>query len=341
MSELVLRPREDFNIWQVAGGDEHRTYADELVRHNVALIGPGGPGPWSHKRRHATYEGRYVERFAREGADDLRRGDVVVLRTGRSTMRAVGIVQSPYQFYEAFDDLNGWDVQHGRRVLWWRLPTPVRFDSLVFPMVRFSGVNKTVVRKAAMASLERRARFPTTLAPIPPPEKQLDERELSPQLRACLETLRSWSRFYQNPARSGEDWPTEHETVANCVMPFFRALGWRKEEIAVEWKRYDVALVSPSARARENVHIIVEAKRIEDGIEGARLQVEERGYLHQFEKPPIVVVTDGFRYKAYAPTSGRCLAYANANKPRVSAQALFQLLSRVETLRRNHNGPMV
>ena len=37
-----------------------------------------------------------------------------------------------YEYENAFDDVNGWDLQHARRVRWCPLPVEYRFDSMVF-----------------------------------------------------------------------------------------------------------------------------------------------------------------------------------------------------------------
>ena len=42
------------------------------------------------------------------------------------------IVASDYLHVNAFDDVNGWDLQHVRRVRWCRLPAEHAFGSSVF-----------------------------------------------------------------------------------------------------------------------------------------------------------------------------------------------------------------
>ena len=44
-------------------------------------------------------------------------------RANRSLMR-VGLIASEYQYLPQFDDVNGWDLQHARRIRWYRLPAP-------------------------------------------------------------------------------------------------------------------------------------------------------------------------------------------------------------------------
>ena len=102
-------------VWQVSGGPADRPYADVFMRYGVALIGPGETGPWRSGRTDVDSAGS-VARFA----EQIQPGDLVLLRTGADTIVAVGIVAGHYDFLEPFDDVNGWDLRHGRRS-----PTPI------------------------------------------------------------------------------------------------------------------------------------------------------------------------------------------------------------------------
>src|SRR5207245_2705988 len=88
-----------------------------FLNHGVALIGPGDAGLWKSERGDVEFEGSFVRRFATEMAV----GHVVLLRTGIATIAAVGLVASDYLYLNAFDDVNGWDLQPARRVRWCRL----------------------------------------------------------------------------------------------------------------------------------------------------------------------------------------------------------------------------
>ena len=80
-------------IWQVSAGSRERSYFDQFLNYGVALIGPGDPGPWRSGRSDEEFGGGgFVRRFA----DELCIGDVLLLRTGQSTIRAVGLVASEY-----------------------------------------------------------------------------------------------------------------------------------------------------------------------------------------------------------------------------------------------------
>src|ERR1041385_8430384 len=98
-------------VWQMSAGPASRNYAEILLRHGVGVVGPGGPGAWT-ERPDEDYEGP----FARQIATEVRAGDVFLLRNGLATVCAVGLVSSNYEFFPQFDDVNGWDLNHGRRV---------------------------------------------------------------------------------------------------------------------------------------------------------------------------------------------------------------------------------
>lgn len=127
-------------VWQVSAG----------------LQGPGDAGPWlpsPYTDPAASYLRRFVERVAPE--------DVLLLRTGVATVAAVGTVASDYIYEERFDDVNGWDLQHARRVRWSRLSAPHTFSTRVFGAnpARFSRVrqSKRSRLRAALCQLSTNA----------------------------------------------------------------------------------------------------------------------------------------------------------------------------------------
>jgi hypothetical protein len=116
-------------VFQLAGGAPGRSHADVFLTYGVALIPPGDSGPWS--------EARYAYDFAIAGfvmrfAEEMRVGDVLLMRADKATVSAVGIVASDYLYLDQFDDVNGLDLQHARRVRWFRLPTNYTFATPVF-----------------------------------------------------------------------------------------------------------------------------------------------------------------------------------------------------------------
>jgi hypothetical protein len=132
------------DVWQISSGPASRSYAEVFLRHGVALIGPGDAGPWSPERDDGESEGAFVRRFASEPQF----GDAILVRSGLSRIRAVGLVASEYLHLEAFDDVNSYDLQHARCMRWSELPAEYAFAEPVFGAnpPRFSGVQDRRVR---------------------------------------------------------------------------------------------------------------------------------------------------------------------------------------------------
>ena len=120
-------------------------FADVFLRHGVGLIGPGDAGPWTADRDDEDFAdnqgtaGGFVRRFASEPQV----GDIVLLRTGLSHHPARSAWWPANTCYlNQFDNVNGWDLQHARRIRWCELPLEYDFGSPIFgknPM-RFSRV---------------------------------------------------------------------------------------------------------------------------------------------------------------------------------------------------------
>lgn len=310
-------------IWQVSGGPAKRDYADLFIKHGVALIGPGDAGPWSPDRDDADFGDSLVRRFAIEA----QRGDVLLLRTGVSSIRAVGLVASEYLYLPQFDDVNGWDLQHARRVHWCRLPEDYAFDAQIFSggHSRFSKISAPPVLDYA----ERFIQSPPTYwqtAPLPALPEEEPPLDFVPDfLQELVANVHDLASLYWDGNAFG-DHPTEDELVAHYVVPFLRALGWPVERIAIKWRYVDVSVFRALPRTPQNVHFIIEAKRLGAGVEGALEQA--KGYLDALGIARDIVVTDGIRYRMYEAGSFRPIAYANLARLKRSALSLFERMKR-------------
>lgn len=331
-------------IWQISGGPASRTYKDIFLQHGIALIGPGGPGPWAVGRPDIDYSGGHVRQIAGE----VKSGDVFLLRHGTSRISAVGLVSGDYEFYRQFDDVNGWDLGHGRRVRWSKLPEEYDFGSSVFGAnpPRISRVRSPEVTNYVEAFLNSP---PTNwhiaaLPVLPPAEAALSDDEIPQELRDLVGQVRDvvplmWDRsvFPQHPA--------EDEVIANFAVPLLRALGWHPEHIAIKWRFIDVTVFKRLPRIPENSELIIEAKRLGAGVEGALPQAKR--YVEKLEVPRDVVVTDGIRYRLYEATKNFVpTAYANLENLKTSSLQLFDRLRRSSIIKqerseRNHIGTLV
>jgi hypothetical protein len=311
-------------FWQLAGGPSSRSYAELLLRHGVALIGPGDAGPWTPERDDDEFGGGFVRRFANE----VQVGDVFLLRTGISRIRAMGIVASEYQYSDQFDDVNGWDLQHARRVRWCELPEEYDFGRLVFGAnpTRFSRIrNDEVIDYAERFVKSPPARWQSAPLPELPVEESMLE-EIPEYLQGIIAEAHDLGPLLSDRHAFGEV-PTEDEIVVHLIVPLLRALGWPPERIAVKWRQIDVSTFKALPRTPDNCHLVIEAKRIGAGVEGALDQA--KGYVEALGVPRDVIVTDGIRYRMYASSSGFVpVAYANLAYLKRSAIELFSKMKR-------------
>lgn len=312
-------------VWQVSAGPANRRYAAVFLKYGVALIGPGDPGAWGPERRDEEFEGSYVRRFATE----VREGDAIILRGGVSRIVAVGVVASEqYEHLPQFEDVNGWDLQHARRVRWCALPDEYDFGGALFgaQATRFSRVSHEKVIDFVERFLKsppvdwQRAALPA-LPEIDPP---MDEPPAA--LKDLVAQLHDLHPLYWDGVGFGEP-PREDELLAHCVVPLLRALGWPVELIGIKWRNVDVTLFRTLPRTPENVYLIIEAKRLGQGVEGALEQAKD--YLKALGISRNVVVTDGVRYRLYdSQNEFASLAYANLTNLKRPAVKLFELLGR-------------
>lgn len=312
-------------IWQIAGGPVDRPFFEVFFRHGVGLIGSGDPGPWRPERPDEDYaDDGLVRRFASE--PDI--GDIVLLRSGLATIIGIGVVAGGYQYFGQFDDVNGRDLQHARRIRWFQLPQPYRFGSKVFGAnpPRFSRV---WVKEGIEYAISFISSPPTAWQQSALPALPAEVPEIDPvpvELQTLVAKAKDLVGLYWDRKRFG-DLPSEHELVTHFVIPFLRALGWAPEQIAVEWKNVDVALFAVLPRSPENCRFIIEAKRLGAGVEGALEQA--KSYVTSLGVQRDVVVTDGIRYRMYSCASGfQPTAYANLIRLKQSSIKLFDLLKR-------------
>jgi hypothetical protein len=312
-------------VWQISGGPAARSYADVFLKYGVALIGPGDTGPWSPERYAHDFA---LQGFVRRFAEEMQVGDALLLRTGVKTVCAVGLVASDYLYLDRFDDVNGWDLQHARRVRWCPLPEEYTFDEPVFggSPTRCSRVSQA----EAVDFTERFLNSPPTrwqtaaLPELPPEEPQLDEVPVA--LQGIVAQTCDLVPLLQDERALG-DLPSEEEMVAHFVVPVLRALGWPPELIGVEWRHIDVAVFRSLPRTAENCHLVIEAKRLGAGVEGALEQA--KAYVEGLGVPRDVVVTDGVRYRLYDGRRGfEPVAYANLARLKRPAAALFERMQR-------------
>ncbi len=107
-------------IWQVAAGDGNRHYVKDCLQNDVIIVGPGGEGPWPECKEQLLLNGRTAWKMGmlRRFFQNVQPGDIIVLRIGTQKVYGVGQVVGPYLWVDGFADVQGWDLQHTRRVRW-------------------------------------------------------------------------------------------------------------------------------------------------------------------------------------------------------------------------------
>jgi len=310
------------SVWQVSGGPIQRAYEDVFLRHGVALIGPGDAGPFNPNRPDRSED--VVRRFATE----MRAGDILLLRSGISSIRAIGIVDGNYQYLPQFDDVNGWDLQHARRVRWYTLPSAYSFEGSVFggSPPRLSRINQPGILDYAFRFVYSPpdAWKSAALPALPPELPDLDD--IPTWLQPLVAQIRDLFDLYQDPVTFG-DLPAEDELIVHDVVPLFRALGWPVERIAVKWRYVDITLFRALPRTPDNCAFIIEAKRIGAGVEGALEQAQ--GYLNSLGISRDIIVTDGIRYRLYSASHNfEPVGYANMARLKQPALQLFEYIRR-------------
>lgn len=112
-------------IWQIAAGNGNTThYAKLCLQNDVVVFGPGRYGAWPDCELPMRAAGWTATKagIIRRFAEDVRSGDLVVLRVGTQQVYGVGEVVGDYGWSDLFADVQGWDLQHFRRVRWlWHL----------------------------------------------------------------------------------------------------------------------------------------------------------------------------------------------------------------------------
>ena len=296
-------------IWQQAAGDTNRDYSALCLTWGVILNGPGYVGRWP------DCEDLLYDEVSPKKVTDIRRfaemkdGDLVVLRIGTASVLGVGQIVGPYQWLEEFGDIDGWDLQHVRRVrwLWDGRGTPKGFDSYALKWGDTTQkLNDGPVTEWLSQLAIPETAFSAPLIELPSPagkndisveeisEFLFDHGVASSSITHLLQEIGELTRIAKWYQRSGSGKPSEHETVAYLVVPLLRALGWTPQKMAVEWNHVDVALFEQLPRSDQSLQVVVEAKKMDNSCLSAAPQgisyTEGRASCHR------MIVTDGIRY---------------------------------------------
>ena len=320
-------------IWQQAAGDTDRNYSELCLKWDVILNGPAYAGPWPDCAKTLSVDGWSSRKVTdlKRFSEEMEEGDLVVLRIGTSTVLGVGEIAGPYEWLDAFGDIDGWDLQHVRRVRWfWKSSgSPKHFDTYALKQGDTTQrLNEGPVAEWLSTLSVQEDAFARPLVGLPLPEKPddisvdeiseflFDHGVASASIANLLEEIGELTRIAKWYQRSSNK-PSEHETVAYLVVPLLRALGWTPQRMAVEWNHVDVALFEQLPRSDESLRVVVEAKKMENSCLSAMSQAmsyaEGKLVCHR------LIVTDGLRYGVYIRgelESFRLYAYLNLTRLR-------------------------
>lgn len=317
-------------LWQQAAGDTDRDYSELCLRWDVILNGPGDPGPWPECAKRLLADGRSSRKVTdlKRFAEDMKEGDLVVLRIGTSTALGVGQIVGSYEWSPEFGDVDGWDLQHVRRVrwLWHDRSAPREFNTYALKQGDTTQKLNTGPVTEWLSGLEiQDASLRRPLAALPPSparneisvieisEFLFDHGVASTSITTLLNEIGELTRIARWYQRSNK--PSEHETVAYLVAPLLRALGWTPQRMAVEWNRVDLALFDQLPRRDESLRVVVEAKKMDDSCLTAMSQA--MSYAQGKSGCHRLIVTDGLRYGVYVRRQDNFHLHAYMNLTRL------------------------
>ncbi len=241
---------------------------------------------------------------------EMKDGDIVVLRRGRSEVFGVGAVEGGWGANHQFGDVDGWNIALVRRVRWyWKADaTPRRFEK----QLKWGDTTQPLKRSGSLWDWLAILEQPKDDSPLPVladsygqktitideiSEYLFDKGVASSAIQHLLDEIDELVRIAKWYRRMNHS-PSEHETVAYLVVPLLKALGWTPQRMAVEWGRIDVALFDSLPRSLENVRVIVEVKKMNS----ACLVADEQAKQYAMHTPNCqrLILTDGLRYGVHS-----------------------------------------
>lgn len=303
--------------WQIAAGSQGRDYAKDFLRFGMAFV--GGP--------------QQMSKMA-----EVEVGDRVLLKRGMSHIMAVGeVVQRDGKHRGENDkkwlmDFDGWELPSYCFVDWHQPEKVIVQKGLTRATIQNVGnqqlrdvADKVIVDVPVNKKLDPEP-VETSLVDDQTIIEDLIRQGLRPgaaeELISTFNRIRLLARYYYR--RRWED-VREHETRTFLVIPLLLALGWAEQQIKIELPvknrgRADIACFSqPFWRRSGECVLNVETKGFSQGLDYAPNQAKR--YAEQFENCRVVVVSNGYCYKAWSRQGsewsvGTPSGYLNLLEPR-------------------------
>lgn len=274
-------------------------------------------------------------------------GDIVLLRNRHSLIAIGEIPDEGYSWEKCFDDIDGWNLQHTRRVIWQEhLDDEIaRVDNSLlglfstrkqvptFTRVRDSSVLQPVTHLIDRVQSRPLKEFVTNV-PDPLSMDQVGtelfakglSNEVVDRVVNVIERQRRLTHWYQEFGKSTKR-PTEHEVVAYMILPLLLALGWSEQLLAIEWNKLDLAGFTSTPTTKSNCVLICEAKRLGHGLNAVLDQATGYYKKHNLNACKKIVLSDGVRLYSYTRQ--------NDGKFETNPSGYFN----VEKIRTNHITP--
>ena len=300
-------------VWQIAAGERGRDYRELFFDHDMMIMGPSHLGDaLSNKylRGRAGSSVRQVHNFAH----GPKPGDRVLMRFVHDV---IGVGQIPredryqYAFDQRFGCIYGWDLCHSRRVTWaenYELGDLAFVYQAAKQKPTFTQVHERSIVK--MVEDIDNTYFTRPLKEMPNIDAAIySDEELGVELfRAgisnknindiliALQQAQRLCAWYPRCGRS----PSENEIVSHIILPLFLGLGWSHQQIAVEWKRVDMAFFKKTPTVSENCVMVLEAKGLGSALSAVLNQ--PKAYVQSLKLTNVryILTTDGenlFVYK--------------------------------------------
>jgi len=314
---------KNITYWQQAAGDKDRNYVAQCINNDVILNGPGEYGHFNDYYEQYTLNDVSSRKITdlNRFCNEIKEGDIIVLRLGTNEVLGVGVVIGEYEWIDYFGDVDGWDLQHTRRVKWlWsgnkkfstytlkQGDTTQKLTSKeVIEWIECLDLKSSENREIKILPLNQKYHIPFSVI-----EESLFSfgvsdisiRNLSNEFNSLVR-IASWYTKYDNPS--------EFETVSHLTVPLLKNLGWTPQKMAIEWRNVDIALFENLPRKDENLSVVIEAKKKDSSCLSAFSQAE--GYAKDKNNCQRLIVTDGLRYGVYLKdkTTNEFVLYAYVN----------------------------
>jgi hypothetical protein len=299
--------RAEMRVWQIATGEPGRDYRRLFFDHDIMILGPSDEGnarSGAYKYGPPNSPTRQVHQFATAPSPN----DRVLARLGHEVIGVGRIPSEPeyqYDFSETFRSVYGWNLCHVQRVKWARdldLGDLADVYRNAKEKPAFTGVNEDRIIEQVNCIPDDQ--FDGDLQAFPDIDtERYSNEELSEHLfregvgnkniEDILAALRQAERLCSWYDSQNSDRPTEHEVVSHVILPIFLGLGWSHQQIAVEWKKIDMAFFKKTPTEADNCIMVLEAKGL--GKPLADRHSQARGYVDKqgLESVKYIATTDG------------------------------------------------